>query len=408
MTMPWPAADARLQPLLQPLSEPLAQAHRRLPMVGRPALTLGRVRGWREVSEGCVVLDEGFLLEGQAHPDEPPGPWALDRWRRLLSSILEGTVLAALGEGRGPQWVAEGLAVAVADEAVPGAGLALPDLAQARMGDLHASPRSGVAVLRAADSGDGSVWVRGCQAWVDGVSVDQLLEAAARILSPAGVGPVADAPRAAAVDVPVDLGPWQMVRVEVPAHPRGGRVLVEGEGAVASPWAPGGQPLKTVAVSGAEGCRLLPSAGGPVGRWEVKSASGWGRVFGSRGVVFDLRPSGQLRVVFADAFVGGVEAVELASRMGSSGVATGRWEVGGEHCFRLRDVRSDAVTVHGRGASAPSFAVPDTGAGLLAGVQAMADQDWSWEAQGEDRMIWRGSIGGSPMVLHLARDRPDG
>ncbi len=404
--MPWTSDDERLRALLAPLDEALRAADARFPVPIRPPLALGTVPGWFSVEDGRIVLSERLVADGTHAPGEPEGPRALDRWRRALASVLEATVHAAMGEGNGPAWARAGLAVHVADACCPDLGLADDALAAARTGDLGAHPRAGVAVLRAWQAQGLDPWSQAWAVWTGQLAEDDLMEAlisaAGRVLGPSGVGPVADVARPAPHDVPTTLGPWTLARVEVAAHPRGGRVVVEGEGRCAPAWAPADRPLSGVAVSGAAGCRLLASAGGPVGSWEVRSAGGWGRILGARGVGFVFRPTGRFEVVLADAFVGGPEDLTVAERVGTSGVTTGRWRVDGPHRLTLYGLSADGVTLHGRGGSSPEFAVPGAGGGLGAGVAMLDGSTWTWTPTDDGRMRFDGHLGGATVEMVLA------
>src|SRR5690606_34490582 len=157
-------------------------------------------------------------------------------------------------------------------------------------------------------------------------------------------------------DVPVALSPWSWARIEVPPHPRGGRVRVEGRGGIVPAWARAGTVFQGIAGACGDGIRLVPDVGGPVGSWEVRSVQGGVQFMGARGVVFSFLASGRFRVVLADAFVGSIAEVDASKAVGTSGVVQGRWTVEGPRTLRLRDIAPMGVTVHGR--KEGSYAVP--------------------------------------------------
>ena len=397
------AIDPRADALIAPFRQAWADARARLPARRDLAVRLGDVALWALDGEG-IVLDARLAAEGTHHPMDAGDPRGLDRWRRALACLLEAEATAALPEGRGPAWVKAGLAIHAAGRAAPGLGLDLVDLAAGRGGDLGAWPRGGGSVIAAWDrSGDG--WSRGLRAWTEGVTPADVLDAARAVLSAEGVGGVADAPRRPAVDVPATLGSWCLTRVAVPAHARGGRIDIEGDGVVDPIWAAAGAPLHGVAVSGPGGCRLMPSAGGPLGAWELVTAEGFGQVFGARGLVFEFRADGRLQVVFADAFVGGFDALPLADRLGTSGVARARWRVAGPAALSVHDIDTSGVTMHGKGAE--RFAMPMGEAGLAGGLRAMAESPWRWTRRDDRRLVLSGRIGGGPVTLVLAAPAVD-
>src|SRR5690606_32099274 len=143
------------------------------------------------------------------------------------------------------------------------------------------------------------------------------------------------APRVAAADIPLDLPPWSWRPLSVPSHPRGGQILTDGTARVVEAWAKGGAPLLTLSSAAAGGGALRAGVGFPTGAWEVTSAQAFSQVFGARGLVFHVQPSGALRVVMADAFVGPVAALQVAERVGTSGLVSGRWRVDGPRTLRF-------------------------------------------------------------------------
>lgn len=384
--------DARGTALLQPVLGLVEAAAARLPAGPTLEVTVGEggLRGRR------LALDP--RLEGpEVYPDEGEAP--LDRWRRAAADILEAVVLVALAEARGEapveDWFWRGLAIALADAAAPEMGLAVPDLALAiRTGDLGRWPRAGVAAWRAMDD----------EPWAAALGAPPSAEAFLRLGQRALGSARAELPlpveRVAAADVPLELGPWRWQPVEVPAHPRGGRIRVEGDVAIGSAWGVADQPLRTLAASGAAGGTLLPDLGGPVGRWELASARGFGQVFGARGIVFSLAPSGTLEIVLADAFAGPLAALRVAERVGTSGTVTGRWKVAGPQALRFARIANQGLTMHGR---QERFAVPEPGLGLVDWLAALEDGPWRWHEQG-DTLVLKGPMMGAEIEMIWRRE----
>lgn len=386
--------ETSAQALLDPVAGPLAAGVARLGVDDDVDVGLAEVPGFWALDGDRVLLHEA-LARAEGHPDDAGGP---DRWRRATGSVLEALVVRSLPH-REPAWLATGLAVHRVDRLLPELGLAPSALAAARGGDLVAAPRGGLAVLRAWEAAGLEVEGEARRALEQGVDVRRFVEAGLVVLREGldGLPP--------AVDVPARLGPWSWARLEVAAHPRGGRVRVRGRGGVVPSWAPAGRVFRGLAGACGEGVELITEAGGPVGDWEVRSAQGGVQVLGARGVVFGFRPSGRLEVVLADAYVGSVAEVEAARALGTSGVVQGRWSVEGPYRLRLREIVPVGVTVHGRKEGA--FAVPGEGTGLAAGIQAMQDGPWAWRQEG-DGLRLEGSIGGASVVVVLRRATPSG
>lgn len=389
-----PEAAALLAPVdavLDPALQALGSAPSRV--------TVGPVEGAAyRLDDDVLVLSDALLGPEPVAAIEPPGPHALDRWRRAAASVLEAATLVGLPAG--PAWLRLGWAIHRADAVAPMLRLATPDLAASGAGDLSAAPRGGVAVLAAWAAQGHDVAARVGEALAAGtVPAAWWIEAARWILGEGLVTRVPDAHRAPAQDVPLRLGPWSFARLEVPAHARGGRLRVRGGGGVAPAWAAADTVLEGVAGALGEGCRIDPESGGPVGTWELKTAEGFGRVFGARGMTYRFAASGQVEVTLADAFVGSIEDVEAAEQVGTSGVAMGRWRVAGPHRITLHDVVPQGVTLHGRGDEV--FAMPADGFGLAAALRALEEGTWTWRMDGE-RLVLSGRMFGGPVEIRLA------
>lgn len=393
--------DDRSEALLAPVRPALDAALDRLPGGGAVHVIVGRCPGTHAVSVPRVTLSEG-LLDGVHHPDEPPGPLPpMDRWRRALGSVLEGVAHAGFGARWEslPRWARFGAAIHAADRAAPELGLADPELAVAiQAGSPAAHPRSGVAVLRAWEAEGVSAEER-LAAWVagEGPTPAEWTRLGSWVFDAAGLRaqlPIDVAP-VPAVDVPTAVQGGSWVRLDVPAHPRGGFVRVEGGGgAVASPWAAGGERLRTVAGA-LEDCRLVPESGGPVGRWEVASAEGFGQVMGARGVTYGFRADGTLEIVMADAFVGPLDALEMAEQVGTSGLCGGRWRVHGPFEIAYSDLDTSRLTMHGR---QREFMMPAQGFGMNQWLQALDEHPWAWSLEGGRLRMTGRLLGGSVIV----------
>jgi len=405
------APDRRAEALLAPVAGPLGEALGRLPEGPSLAIRVGDAGGFARLEGDSLVVDAA--LEGPAltHPLESDGPLPpLDRWRRALASVLEGVVLRALAEAVGSEpgedWRWRGIAVHLADRALPEAGLALPDLALAlTTGAPGAHPRAGVAAYRAAEARGDDPWAA-ARAWVvAGCDPDTWLALGARALGSGGIA--AELPvlveRVATADIPLDLAPWTWQPLHVPAHPRGGHVGVQGTARVAQPWAPAGAALDTLATASEGGGALTAEIGFPAGPWEVASARAFGQVFGARGLAFHLAPSGTLRIVLADAFVGPIAALEVAEVVGTSGVVTGRWQVDGPHRIRFARISNEGLTMHGRQSDA--FRVPTpSGQGMGDWLAALKDSAWTWEERGS-RLVLEGEMMGGRVEMHWKKSR---
>ncbi|MFT4626576.1 MAG: hypothetical protein ACI8PZ_005253 [Myxococcota bacterium] len=373
---------------------------------------IGDVPGTHQLDRHRLTLSTGLLGPGLHHPAEPVQPLPpMDRWRRAAGAVIESAALLVaartLGRAPGRSWVWRGLAVHLADRAAPRLDLAAPELARAIVaGAPGRFPRSGVAVMRAWEAAGDDPVARSFQVlrgapisareWVQIGSWVMDLERGPGALLPVLVQ------RPVPLDVPCTLMPWSWAPLRVPAHPRGGRVAVDGPGAVATAWAVADTELRTLACATRGKVTLRPESGGPIGRWAVASAQGFGQVLGARGVVFDFRTSGRCDIVLADAFVGPLAAVDLGERMGTSGLVPARWSVDGPNRLRFHDVRTDSLTVHDR--SADTFAMPARGFGMGEWLTALGDAPWAWQ-QSADRLTLRGEMLGGGVEVRL---KPDG
>lgn len=389
--------DLQAQALLEPVRATIDAGLAALGVPAPAAVRVAEVEGFFAMRGEDVVLAASLVASEQRHPDDA-GPNGLDRWRRGAASVLEGAVLAALPSG-GPAWLRAGLAIHRVDRAVPELRLGPAALGRASGGDLGASPRGGVAVLRAWEAAGDDAEAKAMAAIeADKVGVKDFVDAGGWVLGSglAAEGVVLERP--APLDIPCDLPPWSWRRLQVPAHHRGGRVRVTGRGGVAPAWAKANEAFTALAGACEDGAAFAPDAGGPVGRWEIRSAEGFGQVLGGRGVQFTFHSSGKLEVVLADAFVGGLGDVEASESIGTSGMIVGRWTVAGPRKVRLHDLAPAGVTLHGRGDEA--FAMPSEGLGLAASIRAMQDGIWSWR-QDAHRMWLEGQMFGGKVAIRL-------
>jgi len=408
------ALDARSRFILDAVAEALAAGVERLPPGPDLRVTLGRVEGFARLEGGLLVLSERLAGPDLRHPDERDGPMPpLDRWRRALACVLEALVLRTLAEeiGQAPQedWMWRGLAIEVTDRAVPEAGLAEPDLALAvATGDPGTHPRAGVAAWRAVRARGDDPWAVARQ-WLGGrpPGPEEWLALGTWVLGSTGLASTLPIPveRVPAADIPVALGPWRWQPLLVPAHPRGGRVLAEGDAAIVQPWASADQPLRTLAAAGARGGALAPDVGGPEGSWAVSSAHAFGQVFGVRGISFQLSRSGALQIVLADAFVGPVSALEVAEQVGTSGLVSGRWKVAGPWTLRFCRISDQGLTMHGR--QRASFRVPTGEVGMAEWLHALEHDTWRWEDKG-DKLVLRGAMMGGEVEMWWRREAGPG
>lgn len=399
--------DDRAKTLLQPVDDVLQRALRMLP--GGPVLevTVGPVDGFYRLSDAGVVLAERLEGPGVHHPDEPMEAAPLDRWRRALCSVLEAASLRELARRSGAtpdlaDWRWVGAALYAADVVAPDASLALPDIARGlATGDLGATPRGGVlAYLAWRQSGTDPLQQATYLLEGGVVSAQEWLKLVGWLLDPSGPArrlPLPVVPPAP-TDIPATMPPWSWRPVAVPAHARGGRIEVEGAGAVAQPWAVADAPHHSIAGATEGGCRLLPGSGGPTGRWDVASADAFGQIVGARGITFDFRAGGAVELVLADAFVGPLAAVAMAEEVGTSGVTMGRWKVAGPQRLAFQGLQAASMTLHGRRQG--GFAMPAGGFGLATWLQALEEGPWAWK-QMPERLVLRGTMRGGAVEVRL-------
>jgi len=365
----------------------------------------GPANGFATLDGETLMLSEALEGPEVYHPGEELV--RLDRWCRGAACILEAVAMFSLADtlDRPPcaNWKWVGAAIYLADAVAPELGLAKSSLAVAiRSGDPGRYPRGGFAVYRSWEVGGEDVLQRihyvldggiiSAQEWVDvGAWVFDLEHGAPSLLSL----PV-DRPHY--VDVPIKLSPWSWRLIAVPAHQRGGRILVEGDGSVRDPWGVAGQELRTVAGGTNGGCDLITDSGGPVGSWQVSSVQGFGQIMGARGVDFHFNPSGRLQIVLADAFVGPLAVLTMAEQVGTSGTVSGKWGVGGAQQLAFDQIKSSAVTMHGR--DLDPFAMPASGFGLSEWIRALTESPWWWEINGS-RMVMRGELMGEMIEIRF-------
>ena len=395
------ACEALLSPVLTVVEKGLDALGWEQPLRVR----IGDTRGfWTD--QGDVVLSSK-LVQGVHHPDESKeGP--LDRWRRAAASVLEAAAArrlsAKIGVMPDADWRWAGAAVDDVDRAVPELQLAAPELWGAvTSGDPGTYPRTGVAAIRAISSLHPDPKER-VEALLAGIlpSEEEWSAWGRWVFSPLGarsdlrLAP----PLIASGDIPMKLGPWRWVRLRVPAHPRGGELVVRGQGIVDPAWARGGVEHSCVA-STTVGCVVEGEPGGPIGAWEVASAHAFGQVIGVRGVSFRFEKGGTLCIVLADAFVGGLQHVSVGDEVGTSGVVTGRWSVAHPNAVRLADIRKDALTMHQR--QSGGFAMPAGAMGVGEWLAALTESPWSWSSNA-GRLVMIGEMMGGKVEIRLRRE----
>lgn len=406
------AVDDSTRSVLEPVRATVERGLEQLPPAGGPVhVELGNVPGffaWHADGRR-VVLSEHLAGPALHHPDESPAI-PVDRWRRAAASVLEGVALLELSRRceaqAGDDWRWTGAAAYAAHRVAPELGIAHADLAVAiATGHPGGHPRAGGAVMQAWHAAKADPLAQAVRLLKGGVlSAAEWLRLGAWVLSPRGgrgalpvqVEPVA--PR----DVPCALDAWSWQPLLVPGHSRGGRVVVQGAGAVDQPWARADHALKTLAAAVDGGCSLVTDTGGPVGTWEVASAEGFGQVMGARGVRFEFSADGRLQVVLADAFVGPLAAVGMADRMGTSGTCSGRWCVAGEQELRFVGIETHSLTMHGR---RDRFAMPAKGFGMGEWLMALGEGTWVWGRTDDGRLLLRGRMLGGEVQVRLRQGR---
>jgi hypothetical protein len=386
--------------LLQPVLAGLRSAAARLPAGPSLRVAVGAD------DHGDVVLPAELL--GPAPFVGADADGGIDRWRRAAAKVLEGLALAAVAErvgvpARPDDWRWLGVAIHLAARAWPELGVLPHDVATAVSTlDPGAHPRAGAAVAEIVSRTVGpDALITSFEPYLvadTGPDPDAWLALGRRLLDPVGVRALASGsspppPR----DVPTTLTPWSWALIDVPAHPRGGRIVASGPGVIAPEWAVGGAALRGLAAAASDVVTLRPESGGPVGRWRLTSAHGFGQIMGARGIMFVFHPSGRFELVLADSFVGPLAAAAVAHEVGSSGLATGRWRVTGPHELRLDGLTAPAVTVHRR--DGEKVVMPGDGTW----IPALGAAPWAW-TEAPDGLRLVGTVFGGPVDVRLRED----
>jgi len=388
--------DTRAAALLAPVRGLIEAAAAQIPDAPRMDVTVGPVEGFAQRHGKIIVLSEGLEGPGIHHPAEPDGPLPrMDRWRRAACSVLELAaaegIAASMDRERGSDWRWIGLALDMVDTVAPSLRCGLPGVSLAiQTGAPGLYPAAGVAVMKAARARGDDPWNFGRQL-IDGamLSTEEWLRmgewvfAKAPALLPVPVERVQD------IDIPCAIDAWRWQPLGIPAHSRGGRIEVEGPGAVADEWAVAGAEHRTLAGSTDGVVQFGAHSGGPTGEWVVTSAEGFGQVMGARGVSFRFDGSGGMELTFSDAFVGPLAAVAMAEEVGTSGLARGRWSVAGPWRVAFSEIDDSALTFHGRARGA--FRLPARGFGIAAWLEALEGEPWAWQLNGE-RLVLRGKM----------------
>lgn len=401
------AIDSRATALLQPVLALVEGAAAKLPDAPRMDVTVGAIDGLAQRHGHILVLSEGLEGPGIHHPLEPDGPLPrMDRWRRAACCVLEAAAVEGIAHSMdrpaGSDWRWVGLAMDMVDTVAPTLGCGAEGLAQAvQTGSPAHYPRAGVAVMKAARARGDDPWTYGRQVIDDAmVSPAEWLAIGQWVFGPGAASLPIPVERVGDMDIPCAIDGWRWQPLRIPAHPRGGRIDVEGPGVVAEPWAPAGNEHRTLAAATEGIVQLRAHSGGPVGEWVVTSAEGFGQVMGARGVTFRFDAAGRIELTFADAFVGPLAAVAMAEEVGTSGVARGNWSVAGPWRVRFAGVDDSGLTVHGRHQGA--FMMPARGFGIAAWLQALEDEPWAWQLNA-DRLVLRGQMLGGWVDVRLRR-----
>lgn len=402
--------DDRAIALFRPVQGQLDAGLALLPDAPPLVVRVGAVDRMYALDGDALTLSEGLCGPATWHPDEPAVDVPpLDRWRRALACVFEAASLRELGRrtrlAPGDDWRWIGAAVYAADAVAPELGIGVPELALAvRTGSPGANPRAGYAAMRAWGA-LGVDPIRHARYLLEGgvVSAAEWLKLGRWVLAASGGAGELPVPvkRVAEHDVPTVIAPWSWVPLRIDAHPRGGFVRVDGDGAVDDGWAIADAEHRALAASAESGCKLVPDPGGPVGAWEVASAEGFGQVMGARGIRFAFHADGRLELVLADAFVGPLAAVAMAEQVGTSGVCNGRWRVAGAHQLRFDGIETASLTLHSR--AGDRFMVPARGFGLGEWLLALREDVWGWQLAQADRLVMRGRMMGGEVQVRLKR-----
>ncbi|MBT3222138.1 MAG: hypothetical protein HN348_23945, partial [Proteobacteria bacterium] len=400
--------DIKAKAILEPVWTMLERASVGLEQTPLLTVCVGDVDGFSRLVGHTLVLSEHLAGPGVYHPDESPLLPPLDRWRRSTACVLEAVATLLMAEASqkepGDNWLWHGGAAFMVAGVAPELRHSLPDLALAiSEGDLVTHSRAGVAAMYAWQAQGHDPWQRLWYAIGGGViSDDEWLALGEWVFDSASGAPAllpVAIPRKSARDVPFELGPWSWQPVVVPAHHRGGKIRVDGQGAVAEPWGRADKPLATLAAS-TGGCSFQPDIGGPTGSWEVSSAQGFGQVMGARGIGFVFKASGAVEITMADAFVGPLAALPMAEQVGTSGVATLTWHVSGAHQLRFANINTRGLTMHGR--QEDQFMMPAKGFGIGEWLTALQDGLWWWE-QKRGRLVLRGTMMDGQVEVRLRK-----
>lgn len=401
--------DARASVLLAPVRALVEEAAALLPEAAPLHVTVGHTGGYARREGNLLILSE--LLEGPhaAHPEEPDGELApLDRWHRAAGEILEEAAVsgieAAVGRGRVEDWRWVGLAMEMVDTVAPTLGWGLAGVKLAiETGAPGLEPRAGVAAMKAWRAREVDPWHRVRDLLEGGVvSPSEWLELGRWVMEPGGAASLLPVPvaRVGSLELPCAIGPWRWAPITAPPHKRGGRIDVAGPGTVQEPWAAAHLVHETLAASTEGVVELRPSSGGPVGRWVVTSAEGFGQVMGARGMHLELDASGRVQLTFADAFVGPLAAVKLAEEEGTSGLTRGRWAVAAPHRIRFMGLEASQLTLSEQQGG---YRMPSRSFGIGPWISALVASPWAWQVNGE-RLVLRGQMLGGWVDVRLKRE----
>lgn len=378
-----PNAATLLTPVLQLLQEAADG------MAGSFTLQvgLGHVDGFSAFEGDVWLLSEGLAGPEMHHPSEIEG-LELDRWRRAMASVLEGIAWQHLihelsvPRDRDGWWC--GAAVALADEAAPSLGLAASAHVQTLVtGDLAGR---GASILFA----DVDVMERAAQWAKEPPTPETLLGALAYALRPEG--PRARLPLAVALPDPVSppytVDGWHFERLRTD---RPGLLSISG---VAGPSVIGSTPALVVACEQAEITLVDPTI---LGGWDLASCAIPSTILGARGVTMRFYRNGALQILFADAFVGPLAAIEIARTMGHSGMTSGSWTLTGADSMAFGAIRDVPITMHQRDGSQ---AIPQVGFGVTEWIAALAHTAWTVRLEGDD-LHMSGRLMDMPVRLRL-------
>ncbi|TNE86730.1 MAG: hypothetical protein EP330_20720 [Deltaproteobacteria bacterium] len=219
--------------------------------------------------------------------------------------------------------------------------------------------------------------------WLDMIEGAEVRAALARALADPDLRPLPDP-----IALPLDLPAWCFARVRAD---RPGRLADLG-------LAVGPEPA-WVAVF--EDRRLELAPVGVEGRWDLASTDVPGNILGARGVTMRFYASGRVDLLFADAFVGPLAALEIARQMGHSGMTSGTWQAVGPSRIRFGRFGAAPITMHQRDGSQ---AMPQVGFGVTEWVAALEGSEWRVE-RGESELVLDGRLMDMPVRLRLVPER---